>query len=207
MKDESVVERKFIASLHQAVEDIAPEELEVFEKWFAPADRRPRYHIAPVIGVVGYLRKSSSLYLDVMSRAGHLASQWCCLELPQIQKRFVRSWLVPGRERLVRRLLRSGLRKIHRDGELETRRDDDKLIITVKNSLFCRTNTPTGNGPACRYYAALFSGLLGCIQDGHGEMVESRCRAEGAPSCEFESLPVTADEENEVRGIEVTPVV
>ncbi len=207
MKDESVVERKFIASLHQAVEDIAPEELEVFEKWFTPADRRPRYHIAPVIGVLGYLRKNPSLYLDVMSRAGNLASQWCFRELPKIQMRFVRSWLVPGHERWIRRLLRSGLRNIHRDGELETRRDDEKLVITVKNSLFCRTNTPTGNGPACRYYAALFSGLLGSIEDGHGEMVESQCRAQGAPTCEFESLPSTANEEDKVGSTEVTPVV
>jgi predicted hydrocarbon binding protein len=207
MKDESVVERKFIASLHQAVEDIAPEELEVFEKWFTPADRRPRYHIAPVIGVLGYLRKNPSQYIDLMNRAGRLASQWCYREFPKIQKKFARSRFVPGRERLMRRLLRMGLRKIHRDGELETRRDEDKLVITLKNSLFCRTTTPTGNGPACKYYAALFAGLVGCIENGHGEMIESHCRAQGAPSCEFESSRGIESEQAEVRISGESPVV
>jgi hypothetical protein len=61
VKDGALVERLFVVSLQQAIGDLAPEQLEVFEKWFDPTDRRPRFHIAPVIGAVGYLRKSPTL--------------------------------------------------------------------------------------------------------------------------------------------------
>ncbi len=67
MKEDSV-ERLFLASLRQALEDIAPEQLEVFQKWFDPADRRPRFHIAPVMGPVSSLSSDPALYEKVMDR-------------------------------------------------------------------------------------------------------------------------------------------
>ena len=75
MKEDSV-ERLFLASLRQALEDIAPEQLEVFQKWFDPADRRPRFHIAPVMAAVSYLSRDPALYEKVMDRAGRYASDW-----------------------------------------------------------------------------------------------------------------------------------
>ena len=141
MTDNGFVERKFVASLQKALEEIAPERLEVFEKWFDPADRRPQFHIAPVIGAVGYLRRTPALYHKVMEKAGFYASQWSFLDLPQIERKLSRFRLPIGRDRLLKHLLQSGLRSIHRDGLLETARDGDKLVVTVANSLFCRAGT------------------------------------------------------------------
>jgi hypothetical protein len=206
MKDETFVERKFIASLQRALEDVAPEQLEVFAKWFDPADRRPRFHIAPVIGAVGYLRKSPPLYVDVMNKAGEYAAQWCCLELTQFQKKVMNSWVRLGRERLVRRLLRGGIRSIHRDAQMELARDDERLVVTVSNSVFCRTATPSGEGPACVYYSAFFNGLLDCTSEDYASFKESCCRARGDSICQFEAVPKEVGSHKEEVDVEATSV-
>ena len=71
---EDPVERLFVASLRSALEDIAPERLDVFENWFPPGDRRPRFHIAPVMGAVSYLSRDPELYKTAMEKAGRIAS-------------------------------------------------------------------------------------------------------------------------------------
>lgn len=185
--DNGLVERKFVASLHKALEELAPERLEIFEKWFDPADRRAQFHIASVIGAIGYLRRSPDLYHKVMEMAGRYASQWSCLDLPQI-KRKIRFRLPFGRDRLVKHLLQSGLKSIHRDAELETARDGDKLVVTVSNSLFCRTEL-NGGEPTCEYYSALFAGLLACTHEKCSSITESACRSRGDSCCRFEALP------------------
>ena len=104
MKEDSV-ERLFLASLRQALEDIAPEQLEVFQKWFDPADRRPRFHIAPVIGAVSYLSRDPALYEKVMDRAGRYASDWSYEHLSPVERKLWSSFPLAGRERAVKRLL------------------------------------------------------------------------------------------------------
>ena len=188
MKHEGLVERKFVASLHRALEDIAPEQLEVFEKWFDPADRRPRFHIAPVIGALGYLRKTPLLYRQVMEKAGEYSSQWCCSDINQIKRKVMQSRVPLGRERLVRNLLRGCLRSIHRDGVLAVERNGDRLVLTLANSLFCRTNGRAAEEPTCFYYASLFGGLLGCTHEGCSSVIESLCRGRGDSSCTFEAV-------------------
>jgi predicted hydrocarbon binding protein len=188
VKDEGLVERKFLASLHRAIEDIAPEQLEVFEKWFDPADRRTRFHIAPVIGALGYLRKTPSFYQEVMRKAGGYASQWYCSDIPQLKRKVMLSKLPLGRKRLMRNLLRGSLRSIHRDGELAVDRNGDRLILTLENSLFCRTNGHTATEPTCFYYASFFEGLLTFTHEGCSTVVESHCRGRGDAVCTFEAI-------------------
>ena len=138
VRNGALVERLFVVSLQQAIGDLAPEQLEVFEKWFDPADRRPRFHIAPVIGAVGHLRKTPTLYKRIMNQAGFYASRWSYSELTQVERKVLQSRLTFGREHMVRRLLRAGLRSVHRDGRLETERMESKLVVTVSISLFFR---------------------------------------------------------------------
>ena len=109
MKEDSV-ERLFLASLRQALEDIAPEQLEVFQKWFDPADRRPRFHIAPVMAAVSYLSRDPALYEKVMDRAGRYASDWSYEHLSPVERKLWSSLPLAGRERAVKRLLRAGLK-------------------------------------------------------------------------------------------------
>ena len=183
MKKDSV-ERLFFASLRQALEDLAPEELEVFQKWFDPADRRPQFHIAPVMGAVSYLSRDPALYEKVMDRAGRYASDWSYEHLSPLERKLWSSLPLVGRERAVKRLLRAGLKNIHRDGQLEARRDGSKLVVVVANSIFCRT--VVANGPVCVYYASLFKGLMERASLGWSLVVESNCGGQGRPECQFE---------------------
>lgn len=184
MKEDSV-ERLFLASIRQALEDIAPEQLEVFQKWFDPADRRPRFHIAPVMGAVSYLSRDPALYEKVMDRAGRYASDWSYEHLSPVERKLWSSLPLAGRERAVKRLLRAGLKNVHRDGRLEARREGPKLVVIVSNSIFCRT--VTGNGPLCLYYASLFKGLMERAALGWSLVVESSCGGQGRPECQFEA--------------------
>ena len=182
---EDLVERLFLASLRQALEDIAPEQLEVFLEWFDPADRRPRFHIAPVMGAVSYLRRDRALYRRVMEQAGRYAADWSYEHLSPVERKFWGSMPRAGRDRAVRRLLRAGLKNIHRDGELEARREGSKLVVTVSNSIFCRT--VSGNGPVCVYYGSLFTGLMERAALRWSLVVESSCGGQGRPECLFEA--------------------
>ncbi len=98
---EDPVERLFVASLRSALEDIAPERLDVFENWFPPGDRRPRFHIAPVMGAVSYLSRDLEFYKVVMEKAGRIASVWCYQHMSPVERKFWASMPQAGRERAV----------------------------------------------------------------------------------------------------------
>lgn len=185
-KEEGLVERLFVASLHRSIEDLAPEQLEVFVRWFDPTDRRPRFHIAPVIGAVGFLRKNPTTYPAIMEQAGRYASEWSYSDLSKLERSLLESASQFGRELLLRHLLRSGLRCIHRDGRLQLQRAGSRLHITVWNSLFCRAGTISLIEPVCSYYAALFAGLLEQANGGYSSVIESKCRGQGEEACAFE---------------------
>ena len=65
-----------------------------------------------------------------------------------------------GRERLVKHLLHSGLRCIHKDAQVVVKRDGEKLLLNSGNSLFCHTPAENGGQNRCHFYAGLFAGLL-----------------------------------------------
>ena len=182
---EDSVERLFVASLRSVLENTAPERLDVFESWFPPGDRRPRFHIAPIIGAVSYLGRDTEFYNAIMAKAGRIAADWSYEQLSHVERKFWSSMPQSGRERAVRRLLRTGLRNIQRRGELEARREGSKLLLTLSNSFFCRA--VHGNGPVCLYYASLFSGLLERAGLRWSAVVESSCGESERTECRFEA--------------------
>ena len=133
------VERLFVTSLQKAVEEHAPEELEVLSQWFDPSARQTRFHVATVIGAVGYLRRNPTLYAKVIDAAGRNASERAYDDFSPIERRLLGSLPRFGRERLVKHLLHSGLRSIHKDAQLAVKRDGEKLLLSLGNSLFCHT--------------------------------------------------------------------
>ncbi len=182
------VERVFVTSLQRALEEHAPEELEVFSRWFDPSARRARFHVATVIGAVGYLRRNPSLYFKVIDTAGRTASERAYGDFSQIERKLLETLPKFGRERLVKHLLHSGLRSIHRDAQLSVKRDGEKLLLTVTNSLFCHTPAEDGGQKRCHFYAALFAGLLEKADIQCYSVTESSCRGQGSDTCSFEAL-------------------
>jgi len=182
------VERLFVLSLQKALEEHAPEELEVFSQWFDPSARQTHFHVATVIGAVGYLRRNPSIYEKVIDAAGRNASERAYGDFSQIERRLLASLPRFGRERLVKHLLHSGLRSIHKDAQLSVRRDGEKLLLTVDNSLFCHTPAEDGGQKRCHFYAALFAGLLEKTDIRCYSVTESSCRGQGSDACRFEVL-------------------
>lgn len=182
------VERLFVTSLQRALEEHAPEELEVFSRWFDPSARRTRFHVATVVGAVGYLRRNPSLYSKVIETAGRTASDRAYGDFSPIERRLLETLPKFGRERLVKHLLHSGLRSIHKDAQLSVKREGEKLILTVTNSLFCHTPAEDGGQKRCHFYSALFSGLLDKTDLQCYSVTESTCRGQGADVCRFEAL-------------------
>jgi predicted hydrocarbon binding protein len=182
------VERLFVTSLQRALEEHAPEELEVFSRWFDPSARRLRFHVASVIGAVGYLRRNPSLYTKVIETAGRTASERAYGDFSQIERRLLETLPKFGRERLVKHLLHSGLRSIHKDAQLAVHREDEKLILTVTNSLFCHTPADDGGDKRCLFYASLFAGLLEKTDLQCYSVTEASCRGQGSDACRFEAL-------------------
>jgi len=185
-KDRRPVRRLFMASVYKALEDLAPEQTEVFEGWFDPHDRNSRLHIAPVLGAISYLRRDVDLYSRIMERAGRYASQWGYLDRSLFERKLLKTLPRALRGGLVGYILRSGLSRVHRDGRLRVLKDEARLRVEVDNSLFCRMGGPA-EAPVCGYYAALFAGLLDRIGLARPPVVETECRAEGARYCRFEA--------------------
>jgi hypothetical protein len=182
------VERLFVTSLQRALEEHAPEELEVFSRWFDPSARRTRFHVASVIGAMGYLRRNPSLYYKVIDTAGRTASDRAYGDFSQIERKLLETLPKFGRERLVKHLLHSGLRSIHKDAQLSVKREGEKLILTVSNSLFCHTPAEDGGQKRCHFYAALFAGLLQKTDIHCYSVNELSCRGQGSLTCSFEAL-------------------
>jgi hypothetical protein len=183
-----LVERLFVTSLQKALEEHAPEELEIFSRWFDPSARQTRFHVATVIGAVGYLRRNPTLYQKVISAAGRTASDRAYGDFSQIERRLLESLPRFGRERLVKHLLHSGLRSIHKDALLSVKRENEKLVVTVENSLFCHTPAENGGLMRCHFYAALFAGLLEKTDLPCYSVTEVTCRGQGSDTCRFEAL-------------------
>ncbi len=183
-----LVERLFVTSLQKALEEHAPEELEIFRRWFDPSTRQTRFHVATIIGAVGYLRRNPTLYEKVIGAAGRTASDRAYADFSQIERRLLESLPRFGRERLVKHLLHSGLRSIHKDALLSVKREGEKLLVTVDNSLFCYTPAENGGLMRCQFYAALFAGLLEKTDLHCDSVKEVTCRGQGGATCSFEAL-------------------
>lgn len=181
------VERLIVTSLYRAVEQQAPEEMEVFRRWFDPASRQTQFHVAPLIGAVGYLRRKPELFERVIQTAGTTASARVFESLSRLERRLFKSMPQLGRARLIRRLLQNGLRAIHRDARVGVSLHDDTLTVSVSNSVFCLTPTDESAAvPRCQFYASMLRGLLSQANVGCSAVTEARCKAQGGDTCLFE---------------------
>ena len=183
-----LVERLFLTSLEKAIEEHAPEELEIVAQWFDRAGRQPRFHVATVIGAVGYLRRKPSLYEKVIKTAGRTASEHAYRELSPFERRLLEALPRFGRERLVKYLLHTGLRSIHRDAQLSVAQEGGKLVLTVGNSMFCHTRADGAGDARCQFYSSLFAGLLEKTDLHCYSVEETTCRGQGGDACRFEAL-------------------
>lgn len=176
------VGRLLAASLHQAIADELPQRLEFYEEWLRGQGMRDgTIGLAPISGVLGFLRTEGDAYYRVVGRAGCLAADWTLTGLSPVRRRVIRA--LPRGLRVVAALgvVRTIAQDVCSTTRAVTRLRRRGVTISVRESPFCLTREPQSQ-PLCGFYAALGAETLRQLAlpaEGRAEA----CRSSGAPSC------------------------
>jgi hypothetical protein len=176
------VGRLLAASLHQAIADELPQRLEFYEGWLRGQGMRDgTIGLAPITGVLGFLRTEGDAYHRVVSRAGCLAADWSLAGLSPLRRRVIvalpRAWRAYAALDIVRAIARD----VCSTTRAATRLRRGVATMSVRDSPFCLVREPQAR-PLCGFYAALGAETLrqlGLPAEGRAES----CRSSGASSC------------------------
>ncbi|MGH9161730.1 MAG: hypothetical protein ACRD2X_17330 [Vicinamibacteraceae bacterium] len=182
---EGRIDRLVAASIHQAIADCLPLQLEFYETWLKPFNwRKSELSVASISAVLSFLRREGDAYGDVVKTAGRYAAQWTYDDLPW-STRIVAQRLVPRAFR-VRRLLHLAsqlLGTTSREGRLTVRTSGPAPVVELAGSVFCEVRSPS-DVPLCAYYADAIEHLFR-LDRFHCSVSIVTCRAMGAACCTF----------------------
>ncbi len=201
--------RLVVASLHQAIAEAIPLQLEFYENWLKPLGLLKEGRVigaASFSAALSFLRREEprERYHEITRRAGELAAVWTFEELPWTRKRWLR--LLPMRMRLraALRLAREIARAAYPGSKVIFRLHRDGGQVEVRGSVFCQVREPVER-PLCGFYEGVIVKLMELIGI-QAEVRLARCRAAGGNSCQIQlfwdasrvAVPV-ASEETETR--------
>jgi hypothetical protein len=173
--------RVLVASLHQAIADIAPSRLEFYEYWLNSAGlRHGTIGLAPLVGVLGFLRQEE-VYPLIAARAGQYTAAWTADTMWNMHRRLVGA--MPGaiRARLALGAARRMVGATYGGTRLYVRKKGSDATLELRGSLFCDVREPAA-GPLCGFYEAAIGRLLELLGVPVGTRIQG-CRAAGASSC------------------------
>ncbi|MPZ16524.1 MAG: hypothetical protein GEV06_01215 [Luteitalea sp.] len=180
---EGRIDRLVAASIHQAIADCLPLQLEFYETWLKPFNwRKSELSVASVSAVLSFLRQEGHAYREVVKTAGRYAAQWTYDDLPW-STRVLGQRLVPRAFR-IRRLLRLASQLVgttSREGRLTVRMRGQVPVIELAGSVFCEVRRVSG-APLCAYYADAIEHLFR-LDRFHCTVSIVTCRAMGAGCC------------------------
>jgi hypothetical protein len=175
--------RLLVASLHQAIADVAPTRLTFYESWLTPPGiAGPRIGQAPLAAALSFLRREGQpAYDDIMRRAGEYSAEWTFEELSAVRKKLVRRCPPALRARWALHLSRRVIAETFRGAQarVQLRRGAGTLVIGT--SIFCVVRE-TAAFPTCGFYAALVERFLSRC-DVAASVVVGECRAAGGTGC------------------------
>ncbi|MGE3275581.1 MAG: hypothetical protein AB7O67_10745 [Vicinamibacterales bacterium] len=195
---DSGIGRLLIASLHQAIAEIAPTRLDFYEHWLTPGGLRDgRMGLAPFGAVLSFLRREGQeTYQAVMTHAGTHSAEWTVADIGAVERRVLRTLPSGLRARAVlgvgRRLVRASCERSR--ATVRLRRGSGTMEI--RDSVFCTLREAAAD-PMCGYYAAAVTRLFALFQI-DADVSVRECRASGGAGC---TLDVT------VRGALAEPAV
>lgn len=170
------------ASLHQAIADELPQRLEFYEEWLRGEGMRDgTIGLAPITGVLGFLRTEGDAYQRVVARGGTLAAEWSMATLSPVRRRLMASLPRPLRARAGLGVARTIAQNLCTTTGVRARVHRGRASLLVRDSLFCAVRERQAQ-PLCGYYAALAAETLrqlGLKAEGRTES----CRSTGAPAC------------------------
>lgn len=166
------------ASLHQAIGELLPMRLDFYENWLHSEGLRDgSIGIAPMQGVLGFLRTEGAAYDAVMDRAGRLSAEWSLLSIPAGRRRFISAlprWL---RVRLALRLAREVALGVSSSQKVSVHVRGTSARLAFSASVFCQVRG-LQTVPFCAFYRAL---VLQTVESCRvtAEAVLPECRAMG----------------------------
>jgi predicted hydrocarbon binding protein len=176
------VGRLLAACLHQAITDKLPQRLEFYEEWLrGQAMRDGSIGLAPITGVLGFLRTEGDAYQAVVERAGRLAADWSVSSLSPARRRVLTALPRPLRLRAALAVARAIVADVYSVSRATTRLERGVVAVTIRESPFCLTREPPTH-PLCGFYAALLADTVtrfGIAAVGR----TGECRTMGAAAC------------------------
>jgi bacteriochlorophyll 4-vinyl reductase len=196
---ESGVGRVLVASLHQAIGDLAPTRLGFYENWLnAEGLRDGTIGLAPLYAVLSFLRQEDDhLYDAVTIRAGAYAAEWTVAAMRPLNRRLVSRLPLFLRRRVVLRRATALVSQSYAGSRGSWRIRRGVARVDVRASVFCAVREPVA-APLCGYYASATQRLLGLF-DIEASVTIASCRAVGAATCGL-TAPLTATEPVPVEG-------
>lgn len=195
--------RLLVASLHQAIADIAPTRLPFYESWLTPpgiAGGRG-LGLAPLHAALSFLRlEGQPTYDQVMRRAGEYSAEWTCDGFSAFRRAAVRRCPTMLRAHWALRLSRQVIAETFRGSRARVRLRRGAGTMALGTSIFCVVRETT-EWPMCGFYAALVERVLSRC-DIASSVEVGQCRAAGGPSC---LLAVTIHGAREPRPLADTP--
>jgi bacteriochlorophyll 4-vinyl reductase len=187
------VGRLLVASLHQGIADLLPTRLEFYESWLNPAGLRDgRIGLAPLAAVLSFLRQEGEPYQLIAARAGEYTAEWTVVELPPVQRTFLRALPPALRTRLVMRIARQMVRNTYRGSRVIVRWKKGRASVDLRGSIFCEVRDRVPH-PLCEFYASAIRRLM-YLFNLEVDVGTEQCRATGAGQCMMTVLvrPVAA---------------
>ena len=156
--------------------------LEFYEYWLHPEGLRDgSIGLAPVTGVLGFLRTEGDRYNHVMRRAGHLAAEWTVASLGSMHRQGV-AWLPRGiRARAALRVVGGIIQNVGHASRASSRIKGNQARLAVEDSLFC-TVREAQPAPLCAFYLAATVEVLRAFGVAASGRLD-QCRASGARAC------------------------
>jgi hypothetical protein len=175
--------RLLVASLHQAIADIAPTRLPFYENWLTPPGiGERRVGLAPWNATLSFLRREGQpAYEEIVRRAGDYGAEWTYQELSSFRRAVVRRSPTQLRARWALSLSRRAIADTFRDAEARVRLRRGAGTLVIGTSIFCVVRE-TAEWPTCGYYAALVDRLLSRC-DLAASVLVLACRAAGGADC------------------------
>jgi hypothetical protein len=175
--------RLLVASLHQAIADVAPSRLPFYENWLTPPGLRDgRFGLAPLHAVLSFLRLEGQVqYEHIMRRAGRYSADWDYTELSSIQRSAVRSLPRSLRVRAALYLSRRLVSGTFKGSRASTRVRSGSATMDIRASIFCEVRE-TAHWPMCVFYSAAVERFLRRF-DLDASVAVSQCRASGGSGC------------------------
>jgi hypothetical protein len=175
--------RLLVASLHQAIADVAPTRLPFYENWLTPPGLGSgKFGLAPLHAVLSFLRlEGQTIYEQVMTRAGQYTGDWGYVELSNLTRVTVGSLPPSLRARAALHLSRRLVRDTFRGSRAKTRLRKGTGTVDIRASVFCEVRDPA-TWPMCVFYSAAVERFLQRFElDASVDL--SQCRASGGGAC------------------------